>query len=115
MAGGCAPPAHSALHPGCWNTLNCRSKLELADACVVVSRDLHVLHANKAARKYFGKAERRSGEMEFTDLPQALGAKVYQVLRTGSAISSFNYQPEDAPGTVYRINVVPFQRQQAGL
>jgi signal transduction histidine kinase/ActR/RegA family two-component response regulator len=88
---------------------------ELSSACVVVSRDLHVLHANKAARKYFGKAERRSGEMEFTDLPQALGSKVYQVLRTGSAISSFNYEPEDSPGTIYRINVVPFQRQQAGL
>jgi len=88
---------------------------ELSSACVVVSRDLHVLHANKAARKYFSKAERRSGEMEFTDLPQALGAKVYQVLRTGSAISSFNYHPEDSPGTVYRINIVPFQRQQAGL
>jgi signal transduction histidine kinase/CheY-like chemotaxis protein len=88
---------------------------ELSSACVVVSRDLHVLHANKAARKYFGKGERRSGEMEFTDLPQVLGAKVYQVLRTGSAISSFNYEPEDSAGTIYRINVVPFQRQQAGL
>ncbi len=53
--------------------------------------------------------------MDFSDLPQALGAKVYQVLKTGSAITSFNYEPEDAPGTVYRINIVPFQRQQAGL
>jgi signal transduction histidine kinase/ActR/RegA family two-component response regulator len=88
---------------------------ELSSACVVVSRDLHVLHANKAARKYFSRAERRSGEMEFSDLPQALGAKVYQVLKTGSAISSFNYQPEDSSGTIYRINIVPFQRQQAGL
>jgi signal transduction histidine kinase len=88
---------------------------ELSSACVVVSRDLNVLHANKAARKYFARAERRTGEMEFTDLPQMLGAKVYQVLKTGSAISSFNYQPEDVPGTIYRINIVPFQRQQAGL
>jgi signal transduction histidine kinase/DNA-binding NarL/FixJ family response regulator len=88
---------------------------ELSSACVVVSRDLVVLHANKAARKYFARAERRTGELEFTDLPQALGAKVYQVLRTGSAISSFNYEPEDVPGTIYRINIVPFQRQQAGL
>jgi signal transduction histidine kinase len=53
--------------------------------------------------------------MEFTDLPQVLGAKVYQVLRTGSAVSSFNYEPEDGSGSIYRINVVPFQRQQAGL
>ncbi|HTL18714.1 MAG TPA: response regulator, partial [Patescibacteria group bacterium] len=88
---------------------------ELSSACVVVSRDLQVLHANKAARKYFGRTERRTGDMEFTDLPQALGAKVYQVLKTGSALTSFNYQPEDAPGTIYRINIVPFQRQQPGL
>lgn len=88
---------------------------ELSSACVVVSRELNILHANKAARKYFGRSDRRGGEMEFSDLPQALGAKIYQVLKTGSAISSFNYQPEDSPGTLYRINIVPFQRQQAGL
>ena len=88
---------------------------ELSSACVVVGRDLNILHANKAARKYFGRADRRGGDMEFSDLPQALGAKVYQVLKTGSAISSFNHQPDDAPGTLYRINIVPFQRQQAGL
>ena len=88
---------------------------ELSSACVVVGRDLNILHANKAARKYFGRAERRGGDMEFSDLPQALGAKVYQVLKTGSAITSFNYEPEDSHGTLYRINIVPFQRQQAGL
>ena len=88
---------------------------ELSSACVVVSRDLTILHANKTARKYFGRAERRSGELEFSDLPQLLGTKVYQVLKTGSAISSFKYEPEDSPGTVYNINIVPFQRQQAGL
>ena len=88
---------------------------ELSSACIVVSRDLTILHANKTARRYFGRTERRTGEMEFSDLPQLLGAKVYQVLKTGSAISSFKYEPEDSPGTVYNINVVPFQRQQAGL
>jgi signal transduction histidine kinase/ActR/RegA family two-component response regulator len=88
---------------------------ELSSACIVVSRDLTILHANKTARRYFGRTEHRSGEMEFSDLPQLLGAKVYQVLKTGSAISRFRYEPEDSPGTVYNINVVPFQRPQAGL
>ena len=87
---------------------------ELSSACVVVSRDLAILHANKAARKYFARAERRSGELEFSDLPQILGAKVYQVLKTGAAIANFKYEPEDAPGTIYNINIVPFQRPQAG-
>ena len=88
---------------------------ELSSACIVVSRDLTILHANKTARRYFGRTERRSGEMEFSDLPQLLGAKVYQVLKTGSGISSFKYEPEDSPGTVYNVNIVPFQRPQAGL
>src|SRR5882724_7721075 len=87
---------------------------ELSGACVVVSRDLGILHANKAARKYFGRTERRGGEMEFSDLPQVLGTKVYQVLKTGSAISNFRYEPEDSPGTIFEVNIVPFQRTAAG-
>jgi signal transduction histidine kinase len=87
---------------------------ELNTACVVVSRDLAILHANKLARKYFSRAERRSGDLEFSDLPQVLGAKVYQVLKIGSAITNFKYEPEHSPGAVYNINVVPFQKSQAG-
>ena len=85
---------------------------ELSSACVVVSRDLAVLHANKTARKYFARG---SGELEFSDLPAALGSKIYQVLKTGSAVATFNFEPENAPGTLYRINIVPFQRAEAGL
>ncbi len=88
---------------------------QLSSGCVVVSRDLAILHANRTARKYFGRAERRAGDLEFSDLPQILGAKIYQVLKTGSAVSSFKYEPEGSPGTVYNISIVPFQRQQAGL
>jgi nitrogen-specific signal transduction histidine kinase/ActR/RegA family two-component response regulator len=88
---------------------------ELSSACVLVSRDLAILHANKMARKYFSRAERQSGDLEFSDLPQALGAKVYQVLKTGSAITGFKYEPEHLPGTVYNVNIVPFQRPASGL
>jgi signal transduction histidine kinase/DNA-binding NarL/FixJ family response regulator len=87
---------------------------ELSSACVVVSRDLKILHANKMARKYFS-SRRASGEMEFTDLPQALAAKVYQVLRTGAAVSPFKYEPESARETIYNVSVLPFQRQDVAL
>jgi signal transduction histidine kinase/DNA-binding NarL/FixJ family response regulator len=88
---------------------------ELNSACVVVSRDLTVLHANKMARKHFSAANRTTGELEFTDLPQPLSAKVYQVLRTGAAIAPFRYEPEGSPGTIYNVSVVPFQRKDASL
>ena len=83
---------------------------ELSSACVVVGRDLKVLHANKAAKRHFGQKNRRTGELEFSDLPQTLGAKIYQVLKTGAAIGPFRYEPENSPGTIYNISVVPFQR-----
>ncbi|MGA2029431.1 MAG: ATP-binding protein [Verrucomicrobiota bacterium] len=88
---------------------------ELSSACVVVGRDLSVLHANKAARRHFGRKNPRTGELEFSDLPQALGAKIYQVLRTGAAIGPFRYEPENSPGTIYSVTVVPFQRQNSAV
>jgi signal transduction histidine kinase len=53
--------------------------------------------------------------MEFSDLPQAVGAKIYQVLKTGSAVTPFRYDLENAPGVAYKINIVPFQRPESGL
>jgi nitrogen-specific signal transduction histidine kinase/CheY-like chemotaxis protein len=83
---------------------------ELSSACIVVGHDLSVLHANKAARRHFGQKNKRSGDLEFSDLPQQLGAKIYQVLKTGAAMGPFRYEPENSPGTVYSVSVVPFQR-----
>jgi nitrogen-specific signal transduction histidine kinase/DNA-binding NarL/FixJ family response regulator len=83
---------------------------ELSSACIVVGSDLKVLHANKSAKRHFGQKNLRTGELEFSDLPQVLGAKIYQVLKTGAAMGPFRYEPENSPGTIYNINVVPFQR-----
>jgi nitrogen-specific signal transduction histidine kinase/CheY-like chemotaxis protein len=82
---------------------------ELNSACIVVGHDLSVLHANKAARRHFGQTNKRGGELEFSDLPQTLGAKIYQVLKTGAAMGPFRYELENSPGTVYSVSVVPFQ------
>jgi len=88
---------------------------ELSSACIVVGRDLKMLHANKAARRHFSHKNRRTGELEFSDLPQILGAKIYQVLHTGAAMGPFRYEPENSPGTVYNITVVPFQRGNSSV
>jgi nitrogen-specific signal transduction histidine kinase len=88
---------------------------ELSSACIVVGRDLKVLHANKAARRHFGKKNERGGGLEFSDLPQLLGAKIYQVLKTGAALEAFRYEPENSPGTIYSVSVVPFQRGNSAV
>lgn len=86
---------------------------ELNSACVVVDRDLQILHSNKMARKYFGQTSRAKDKLDFADLPQSLGAKVHQVLRTGAAIAPFKFEPEGSPGTLYSITIVPFHQGDA--
>jgi signal transduction histidine kinase/CheY-like chemotaxis protein len=82
---------------------------ELSSACIVVGRDLKVLHANKAARRHFGYKNKQTGRLEFSDLPQELGAKIYQVLKTGAVMGPYRYEAPNSPGTIYSITVVPFQ------
>ena len=74
---------------------------ELSNACVVVNSDLLVVHANKSARQYFGRGGKRGGELEFSDLPAALGTKIYQVLKTGTAITPFRFDPVENPKSVF--------------
>ena len=88
---------------------------QLSSACIVVNRDLSVLHVNKMARKYFAPAGRRNTDLEFSDLPQVLGSKIYQVLKTGTAVATFRYSPDDAPETSYHATIVPFQRDDSTL
>ena len=86
---------------------------ELSSACIVVGRDLKILHANKAARRHFGRKNERTGGFDFTDLPHALGAKIYQVLQTGAGLEPFRFEPENSPGTVYSISIAPFRHDNA--
>ncbi len=88
---------------------------ELNNACIVVGRDLKILHANKSARRHFGRKNERTGKLEFSDLPPALGAKIYQVLKTGAALEPFRYEPENSPGTVYKVSVLAFQHGNSSV
>jgi signal transduction histidine kinase len=87
---------------------------DLSSACVLVSRDLTILHANKTAKNLFGRSGKRA-ELEFADLPIVLGSKIYQVLKSGTAIATFRYQPPDNPSLIYTVTIMPFQKQESGL
>jgi len=88
---------------------------QLSSGCVVVSRELRMLHANQAARHYFAPKGRRQRDFEFADLPAALGSKVYQVLKTGAGIAPFKYRPADNPEVVYQTSIVPVSSQAGEL
>lgn len=82
---------------------------ELNSACVVVGRDLRILHANKAAQTLFLAPVDRQTELTYSDLPQALCTRIYQVLKTGSAIPTFKYRPPENPSQLFLVSIIPFQ------
>jgi signal transduction histidine kinase/DNA-binding NarL/FixJ family response regulator len=84
---------------------------QLSSGCVVVGRDLTVLHANQMARHCFPREGRPAGALDFSDLPQAIGSRVFEVLKTGAALPPFRYQPPGLPEKHYLITATPFKKR----
>lgn len=90
---------------------------QLSSACVLVSRDLVVHHANNAALRLFCRSGRRASGLEFSELPPALGSKIYQVLQTGTALATFKHEAiaPDGGRSIYQVNIIPFHKPPSQL
>jgi signal transduction histidine kinase len=87
---------------------------QFSSGCLVVGRDLNILHCNDTARRFL-LGIRRDSELQFSDLPVVLGSKIYQVLKSGAALAPFRFQPAEASKAVYQISVVPLQSHPSAL
>ncbi|HXT40021.1 MAG TPA: ATP-binding protein [Candidatus Angelobacter sp.] len=81
--------------------------------CLVVARELTILHANQAARDYFGRPARRGAAIEFGDLPQSIGSRVFESLQSGEAVPPFKYRFQGDLDTTYRVMITPFKRKNS--
>jgi nitrogen-specific signal transduction histidine kinase/DNA-binding NarL/FixJ family response regulator len=81
--------------------------------CVVVGRELNVLHANEVARAFFSRANRPPEVFDFNDLPQVIGSKVFEVLKTGRAVVNYRYEPASTPGQHFQVSITPFHKDNA--
>jgi signal transduction histidine kinase len=88
---------------------------QFSSGCVVVGQNLAILHINKAARACFSRSIRLPQTFEFSNLPQPLGSKIYQVLTTGTGVAPFRYEPLEAPKSAYYVTIVPMFAQNAIL
>jgi nitrogen-specific signal transduction histidine kinase/DNA-binding response OmpR family regulator len=86
---------------------------QLSSGCVVVGRDLTVLHANEMARNCFPRAGRAPGALDFSDLPQTIGSRVFEVLKTGATLPACRYQPPGQPEKHYLVTATPFKKRQS--
>jgi len=85
----------------------------LATGCVVIGNNLAVLHSNRSAKRILLAGNPDKGVLEFTDLPQELGSKVFTVMKTNVPVPSFKYQFQALPDQSYLVAISPFQTQKA--
>jgi len=86
----------------------------LGSGCVVIGSGLTTLHANIAACEYFLTAGQGKGRLEFSDLPQELGSRVFTVVKSGDSAPPFRYDKlPNAPGKVFRVSILPFRTASA--
>ncbi len=83
--------------------------------CVVIGRELHVLHANESARAFFPRPGRPPETFDFNDLPQVIGGKVFEVLKTGQPVADFKHQSASPPGRHFQISITPFRKDNAAI
>jgi nitrogen fixation/metabolism regulation signal transduction histidine kinase len=84
----------------------------LGTACVVVGSNLAVLHSNAAARRILLADNPDKTQLEFTDMPQELGSKVFTVMKSNVPVPSFKYQFPAQPDENYLVAIAPFQTQK---
>ena len=87
---------------------------QLESACIVIGRDLTVLHANEMARSCFLEPA-ATQPLNFSDLPQPIASKVFEMLKTGQKITPFRFAPANVPEKIYQVAITPFQKQNATL
>ena len=86
---------------------------QLPCGCVVVSRDLAILQFNPAARQFFPAADARIRPLEFSDLPSAIGTRVFEAFNSSAPAQPFRYRQPDRPETVLQVNITLFKSQKS--
>src|SRR5581483_9165964 len=85
----------------------------LGSGCIVVSSALAMLHANVSARRIFLAGKSGKLQLEFADLPQELGSKVFTVMKTGTGLLPFKYQLSAVPEITFQVTISPFRTQNS--
>ncbi len=86
---------------------------QLDSGCLVVGANLAILHLNPTAERIFLSEHPGKSKLEFADLPQGLGSKVFTVIKTGVALQPFQHRLAGLPGAIYQVAIAPFRTQNA--
>lgn len=83
---------------------------ELSAGCLVISRNLVVLHANQQARKFL-LSDASAQALEFGQIPQLIGSRIFEALNSGVAAQPFKFRPAGNSEASFQITITPFRHK----
>ncbi len=87
---------------------------QLGSGCMVIGHSMAIMHANAAAMQMFRLKGSEKRQLEFQDIPQELGSRIFAVIKTGLGIPPFKYTLPNRPRSTYQVSISPFQTPGEG-
>lgn len=82
---------------------------ELAAGCLVLDRNLALLHANSSLRRFLPQLRKVRHKVELTDLPPVIAERIREALHAELTPAPFKFRPTEGADTVYLITITPFR------
>lgn len=88
----------------------------LSSGCLVVDRNLHVLHANRAMATFVkGAGATSSTKIEFSDLPAKLANPLYETVVKGAPAQPYFFTGGHGSDRLYHASIIPFHATGGSL
>ncbi len=80
----------------------------IGSGCVVIGANCGILHANETALDLLWPGRKSKRQIEFAEIPQAIGSLVFVVLQKGESIAPFKWKPPMLQETTCLVTIRPF-------
>ncbi|MGJ8652227.1 MAG: ATP-binding protein [Opitutaceae bacterium] len=83
----------------------------MASGAIVVSEDLEILYANRAAKRFLQIDENETRAINFAELPNTLAGPVHRAVEKGELSDAF-IVPDSEGNRIYQISIFPFTHNE---
>ncbi len=82
----------------------------MASGAIVVSEDLQILYANRAAKRFLDIDANETRPIDFAELPSRLAVPVHRAVEKGEILEPFQITGPSGEGT-FRVSIFPFSQK----
>ncbi|MGJ8639163.1 MAG: ATP-binding protein [Opitutaceae bacterium] len=83
----------------------------MSSGAIVISEDLNILYTNRAAKDFFDLDNRKTGAVEFAELPTSIATPLHRAVENGELTEPFRISNE-SDERIYQVSIFPFSNNE---